>query len=72
MKAIKVTSLSNKQPIYINVEMIGHFCEVKEEMEYGCVKTEKHTVVGVTTHNNGGFKVIESASKILKLIEESK
>jgi hypothetical protein len=30
--------------------------------------TKKHTVVGVTTHNNGGFKVKETPEEILEKI----
>ena len=52
--------------------MIGHFYEVETKYNYGRVETEKHTRVGVTTHNNGGFTVIENVKKILSLIEESR
>lgn len=64
MHIIKVTSFHTKKPIYINIDAIGHFYEVEEEIEYGRVKTKKHTVIGATTHNNGGFKVIESVKEI--------
>ncbi len=67
MKIIKLTSI-NKSPIYINVEHIGHFYEIKDKIEYGRVTEAKHTRVGVTTHNNGGFKVIESVDKIIKIL----
>jgi hypothetical protein len=72
MRLIKLTSLQDKQPIYINVDTIGHFYEVKEEIKYGRVEKAKHTRIGALTHNNGGFSVIEDVNKILKLIEESK
>jgi hypothetical protein len=73
MRIIKLTSTSpDKSLIYINVEQIGHFYEVEDKMEYGRVTELKHTRMGVATHNNGGFKVTESVSKILKLISESK
>jgi hypothetical protein len=72
MRLIKLTSLQDKQPIYINVDTIGHFYEVKEEIKYGRVEKAKHTRVGALTHNNGGFSVIEDVNKILKLIEESR
>ena len=68
MKIIKLTSSVDKSPIYINVEHIGHFYEVADKMEYGRVTEAKHTRVGVTTHNNGGFKVIESVDKIIKIL----
>jgi hypothetical protein len=71
MRIIKLTSV-DKSAIYINVEHIGHFYEVETKMEYGRLKEEKHTRVGVATHNNGGFKVIESVEKIIKLIDACK
>jgi hypothetical protein len=70
MKLIKVTALNEKSPIYINVEYIGHFYEVAETTSYGTVDKPKHTVIGVTTHNNGGFRITESIEKILKLIQD--
>jgi hypothetical protein len=69
MKFIKVTSLSNKKPIYINVEEIGHFYRVPEKIEYGRVEKEEFTRIGVTTHNNGGFEIIETPEMLLKLIK---
>jgi hypothetical protein len=68
MWVIKVTPLKENTPIYINVDMIGHFYEVAETSSYGSVDKEKHTRIGVTTHNNGGFEVIESVDKILKIL----
>jgi hypothetical protein len=68
MQIIKVTSLSSKKPIYININMIGHFFEVEETRKYNTVDKPKHTRIGVTTHNNGGFEVIESVEEIAKRI----
>ena len=68
MKVIKLTNLS-KSPIYINIEMIGHFYEVEEKRDYGSVTKVAHTRLGVVTHNNGGFEVIETANEIMKLIK---
>ena len=68
MWVIKVTSLQDKKPIYINIDMIGHFYEV-EERDYNNVPggvRVKYTNIGVTTHNNGGFKVTESIEEIAK------
>jgi hypothetical protein len=45
---------------------------VPEKMSYGSIDEVEHTSVGVTTHNNGGFRVIEDVKQILKLIESSK
>ena len=70
MKFIKLTSV-DQSSILINVNQIGHFYQVDDIMEYGRVTKKKHTIIGVTTHNNGGFKVIESVEKILKLISEN-
>tara|TARA_R110000823_G_scaffold90703_3_gene200259 strand:+ start:380 stop:604 length:225 start_codon:yes stop_codon:yes gene_type:complete len=72
MRIIKLTSLQDKKPIYINIDVIGHFFEVSEEIKYGRVEKAKHTRVGALTHNNGGFSVVESVDKILKLIGESR
>jgi hypothetical protein len=69
-KFIKLTNLKDSESIYINVEAIGHLYEVKEKIQYGRVEIEKHTVVGSTCHNNGGFKVKETAKQIFELIEK--
>ena len=69
MKLIKLTSFNTKTPIYINVEMIGFLSDV-EEKDFNRV-TKKYTSVGHLTHNNGGFRLIESVDKILKLIKEA-
>jgi hypothetical protein len=68
---IILTSLKNKSKIYINPIHIGHFYEVEELIEYGSVTIQKHTVVGVTTHNNGGFKVTETAKQIDNYIKKN-
>ena len=70
MKIIKVTSLKDKSPIYVNVEQIGHFYRVPEKKSYGSVDTEEHTRLGVTTHNNGGFSVTETPEKLMELISQ--
>ena len=67
MRTIRVTTLSDKKSIYINIDMIGHLYEV-EEKDFNR-EPKKYTSVGHLTHNNGGFKVIESIDKILKLIK---
>ena len=69
MKLIKLTSFYNKTPIYINVEMIGSLNDV-EEKDFNR-EPKKYTSVGHITHNNGGYKVIESVEEILKLLKES-
>ena len=72
MKFIRLTSLKDSKPVFINPDFIGHMFRVPEKMSYGSVDEVEHTTVGVTTHNNGGFKVIEDVKQILKLIESSK
>jgi hypothetical protein len=67
MYIIKVTSLHTKTPIYINVNMIGHFYEEGID-NLGKATKEKYTVIGTTTHSNGGFKVLESVEEIAKRI----
>lgn len=69
MKFIKVSSVWDNSPIYINVEHIGHFCSVPEKIEYGRVSEPAYTTISVTTHNNGGFKVKESVEEIIEHLE---
>ena len=72
MKFIRLTSLKDSNPVFINPDFIGHLYQVPEKRSYGSVDEVEHTTVGVTTHNNGGFRVIEDVKQILKLIELSK
>jgi hypothetical protein len=67
MKTIKVTTLSDKKSIYINIDMIGHLYEI-EEKDFNR-EPKKYTVIGTTTHNNGGFKVIESIQEVFNRIK---
>jgi hypothetical protein len=71
MKFIKLTNLKDSKPVFINPDFIGHMFRVPEKKSYGSVDEAEHTSVGVTTHNNGGFRVIESIEQILKRIEKS-
>jgi hypothetical protein len=68
MQIIKVTSLHTKTPIYINVDMIGHFYEVEADINLGKITVPKHTVIGSLTHSNGGYKVLESMKEIAQQI----
>jgi len=65
-KFIELTLIS-KEKVYINVEHIGDFFEYMER-SYHNTPTIKITSVGVLTHNNGGFRVLESSKEILNLI----
>jgi hypothetical protein len=51
MRIIKLTSLHDKAPIYINsIDVIGHIYEVKEEdFKYGKIEKAKHTRIGANT-----------------------
>lgn len=67
MRIIKLTNVFRERepkPVYVAVEMIGHISRIVEsEKEY--------TNLGVTTHNNGGFKVKETPEEIIKLIKKT-
>jgi hypothetical protein len=67
---IKLTNLKDKQPIYVNVDCIGHVYTEKPKIEHGRVEKEAHTVVGVTTHNNGGFQVLETPNEIFSMLDK--
>jgi hypothetical protein len=71
MKMIKLTSIKDSNFVFINPDFIGHLYQIPEKRSYGSVDEVEHTTVGVTTHNNGGFRVIEDVKQILKLIEKS-
>lgn len=70
-KFIRLTSVATSRRIYVNIDFIGHINEVPEKVEYGKVAEKEYTIVGVTTHNNGGFRVVESAEQIFKRIEKA-
>ena len=60
---IRLTSTADGKQIFVNINHIGHFYNMSKEIG---------TNLGVTTHNNGGFKVMETPEEIAKLINESK
>jgi hypothetical protein len=71
MKLIKLTTfhLGVYEPLYVNPLHIGHMYSVPENADN---RTKpQHTRLGVTTHRNGGFEVIETLEQIKKLIEEN-
>ena len=71
MKFIKLTNLNDKQPIYINIEQIGHMYRVAETSSYGSVDKPEHTKISTITHNNGGLSVTETVDEIMKMIAMS-
>ena len=71
MKLIKLTTFYKgiEEDLYVNPNQIGHMYTCSAEYKYGHLEKPKHTRIGITTHNNGGFEVLESVEQIIKLIE---
>ena len=70
MKLIKLTSSRDNNPIYININEIGHMYEgeiPKTNCKGGGFEMVKFTTVGVKTHNDG-FSVKETPEEILEKI----
>lgn len=70
MKLIKLTSSRDNNPIYININEIGHIYEGEKHImncKGGGFEMEKFTTVGVKTHNDG-FSVKETPEEILEKI----
>ncbi len=70
MKLIKLTSYSDNNPIYININEIGHMYEgkiSKMNCKGGGFEIDKFTTVGVKTHNDG-FSVKETPEEIIEKI----
>jgi hypothetical protein len=61
MKNIKLTLANGTGSVFINPNQIGHYYRNSEK---------SITKIGVTTHNNGGFEVMETLEQINKLIEK--
>ena len=72
MKLIKLTLANGVEDVYINPDHIGHCYRVPEEIENYTKTIAEHTAVGVTTHNNGGFKIKQTPEQIIKLITETR
>jgi len=71
MKFIKLTSKGKSStPYFINTAHIGHVFGVEAKFSHGDLEEDAYTSVGVTTHNNGGFKVKETVEQVMKLILE--
>lgn len=72
MKLIQVTSSKKNQPVYINIDMIGHINSYTETGNYsGEIKGRVVTNIGVITHNNGGFFVIENVERVISKIKKA-
>jgi hypothetical protein len=61
MLIIKLTSAIDSQPIYINTAHIGHVYSTN-------IEGQVVTIVGVITHNNGGFRVHQTPDEILRMM----
>lgn len=72
MKFIKLTSINGTGDIYVNPNHIGHCYTVSKKTENYSKTIAEHTVIGITTHNNGGFKVKQTPEQIIKLITETR
>jgi hypothetical protein len=67
MRIIKLTNVFRERepkPVYVVAEMIGHISRTVED-------GKEYTNLGITTHNNGGFKVKETPEEIIKLIKKT-
>ena len=71
MRLIKLTSLrNNNQPVFVSIEHIGHMYRIVKQDE-SLKRGYSYTVLGVTTHNNGGFDVLETPEEIIELIKKA-
>jgi hypothetical protein len=75
MTFIKLTNCHNRtspKSVYVNIEQIGHMYQVTKKIEYSNPEQNfTHTILGVTTHNNGGFDILETPEEILELIKKA-
>lgn len=73
---IKLTLANRKEFLYVNPDQIGHCYRVPRKIADSGTWQEKviaeHTRLGITTHNNGGFEIVETPEQIIKLIEKTK
>jgi hypothetical protein len=58
-----------EEELYVNPLHIGHMYNVPGKYQNHKFKRQ-HTRIGITTHNNGGFEVLETVEQINKLIEQ--
>jgi hypothetical protein len=66
------SSSSDNCKIYINTQNIGHFYYKVESGRFSKeIEGRRVTIIGVTTHNNGGFSVLETIEQIIKIIENA-
>jgi len=62
MKLLKFTNAYNNKPLYLNIFQIGSV----SESERGGTK------ITSTTHNNGGFTVVESVQYVVEKIRNAR
>ena len=63
---IELTSFTNNKKIYLNVSMIGDLMRTSDH-DFN-KQAREYTSVGHLTHNNGGFKVVETPEQIMSAI----
>ena len=68
MKKFIELTLMNGVKVHINVDHIGHLYETQESTYNRESYKIDVTVVGTTTHRNGGHYVTETVQEILNLI----
>ena len=68
---IELTSRSGSK-IFVNPQMVGHVYSETETGRWGGEEEgRKITIVGTVTHNNGGFKVLETPEEVIHKINVS-
>jgi hypothetical protein len=69
MNFVELTSRHGHK-IFINPKMVGHIYSETETGQWGGEeKGRVVTIVGMLTHNNGGFKVLETVEDVIHQIK---
>jgi hypothetical protein len=70
MKLIKLIAYKDGTPIYINIDKVSYFYEVKQSEHWfqGEPIVDKYTSIGVTTDEKSDFKVKETPVEIIEKI----
>lgn len=71
MRIIKLTPTQFDGDLFINIDHIGDFHTSETDLRHIGKGIATYTRVGVTTHNNGGFKVRETPEQIIELIKQA-
>lgn len=70
MKLIKLIAYKDGTPIYINIDKVSYFYEVKQSEHWfqGKPIVDKYTSISVTTDDKSDFKVKETPEEIIEKI----